>query len=416
MEYFVELKRKLVIILSLTVAIFLLTAFVVNYSVSKNAIINNLSNKELPLTANAVVADLNDERLGLVLNTAPSDYQKRYLNAVNYGIDNQKLNQMLDLYYQEYGHNVYIVNHALEIIAHNSQSMMGSARNLTELSQFTKITQTLSKEQSTYEVNYQGDTFLVKTRYLPNAEWYLFVDTSTSQATASLKESLYLNLFIGLLATLSAFGLTHLGINRYEGLVKQKFSDMSATDSLTGLANRYTFDILIGHILANAKRTHTPTSLVFIDMDTLKIATSQYNSIDIQTIIQQAGECIKNSIRASDVGCRWTEDKFLLILNNCLPDKATAIAQKITQTIQHTLALLPNATAIPLNISAGVSEYHLNDTVESLIERTERALVHAQSQAHHKVMYVQAPYHTPTYLTRRLDNKQGDIKAVQMQA
>lgn len=416
MEHFLELKRKLALTLSLAIAVSLLVAFVVNYSVSKNSIINGLVNKELPLTANAVVADLNDERLGLFLNAAPSDYQKKYLSEINYGVDRSKLNELLDLYYQEYGHNIYLINNAGQVIAHNSQSMIGTAKNLNELSQFNTLAQTLNKQQSAYEIQHQGETFLVNARYLPNTDWYLLVDTSATQATASLREAFYLNMFICLLASLSIFGLTHLAISRYEWRIKQKFSDMSASDTLTGLANRYTFDILIGHILANAKRTQTPVSLVLIDMDLMKSAVLEHGNIAIQNMIQQVGATIKGSIRASDVGCRWTEDKFLITLNNCLPEKATSIAQKLTQSIQHTLALYPVTASMQLSISAGVSEYHINDTVETLIERTERALVHAQSQTHHKVMYIQAPYYTPTYMTRRLNNKNGDLKAVQMQA
>ncbi len=416
MEHFLELKRKLALTLSLAIAVSLLVAFVVNYSVSKNSIINGLINKELPLTANAVVADLNDERLGLFLNTAPSDYQKRYLSEINYGVDRSKLNELLNLYYQEYGHNIYLINNSGQVIAHNSQSMIGAAKNLNELSQFNTLTQTLNKQQSTYEIQHQGETFLINARYLPNTDWYVLVDTSATQATANLREAFYLNMFICLLASLSIFGLTHLAISRYEWRIKQKFSDMSASDTLTGLANRYTFDILIGHILANAKRTQTPVTLILIDMDLMKSAVLEHGSIAIQNMIQQVGATIKGSIRASDVGCRWTEDKFLITLNNCLPEKATSIAQKLTQSIQHTLALYPATASMQLNISAGVSEYHINDTVETLIERTERALVHAQSQSHHKVMYIQAPYYTPTYMTRRLNNKNGDIKAVQMQA
>ncbi|MFO1391028.1 MAG: diguanylate cyclase [Agitococcus sp.] len=416
MEHFLELKRKLALTLSLAIAVSLLVAFVVNYSVSKNSIINGLINKELPLTANAVVADLNDERLGLFLNTAPSDYQKRYLSEINYGVDRNKLNELLNLYYQEYGHNIYLINNSGQVIAHNSQSMIGAAKNLNELSQFNTLTQTLNKQQSAYEIQHQGETFLINARYLPNTDWYVLVDTSATQATANLREAFYFNMFICLLASLSIFGLTHLAISRYEWRIKQKFSDMSASDTLTGLANRYTFDILIGHILANAKRTQTPVTLILIDMDLMKSAVLEHGSIAIQNMIQQVGATIKGSIRASDVGCRWTEDKFLITLNNCLPEKATSIAQKLTQSIQHTLALYPATASMQLNISAGVSEYHINDTVETLIERTERALVHAQSQSHHKVMYIQAPYYTPTYMTRRLNNKNGDIKAVQMQA
>jgi GGDEF domain-containing protein len=108
------------------------------------------------------------------------------------------------------------------------------------------------------------------------------------------------------------------------------------------------------------------------------------------------------------------EDKFLITLNNCLPEKATRIAESLRLNINDYLTT--HAKTMNLNLSAGVTNYHVNDTVDTLVERIERALVHAQSQDNNKVMYVQAPYYTPTYMTRRLNNPLGDIKAVQMQA
>lgn len=416
MEHFLELKRKLALTLSFAIAIALLIAFVINYSVSKVSIINALVNKELPLTASAVMADLRDERLGLFLNSAPSDYQKRYLSNIDYGLDRAKLNEMLDLYHQEYGHNIYLVNQEMQIVARNNQSIVSDKKNLFELNDFKAFTQVLNKDTSSYELQHEGDTVLINAHYLPSLDWYLLVDTNATQATASLRDALYLNIFVCLFASLSIFGLTHIAISRYQWQIKQKLSDMSSSDTLTGLANRYTFDILIGHILANAKRTQTPISLILLDMDLIKSAVLEHGSLTTEKIVQQVGHIIKASIRASDVGCRWSEDKFLITLNNCLPDKATSIAQNLTLNIQQAMIQHPVADNMQLNISAGVADYHVNDTLDSLIERTERALVHAQSQTHHKVMYVQAPYYTATHLTRRLNNKQHDIKAVQMQA
>jgi diguanylate cyclase (GGDEF)-like protein len=416
MEHFLELKRKLALTLSFAIAIALLIAFVINYSVSKVSIINALVNKELPLTASAVMADLRDERLGLFLNSAPSDYQKRYLSNIDYGLDRAKLNEMLDLYHQEYGHNIYLVNQDMQIVARNNQSIVSDKKNLFEINDFKAFTQALNKDTSSYELQHQGDTVLINAHYLPSLDWYLLVDTNATQATASLRDALYLNIFICLFASLSIFGLTHIAISRYQWQIKQKLSDMSSSDTLTGLANRYTFDILIGHILANAKRTQTPISLILVDMDLIKSAVLEHGSLTTEKIVQQVGHIIKASIRASDVGCRWSEDKFLITLNNCLPDKATSIAQNLTLNIQQAMIQHPVADNMQLNISAGIADYHVNDTLDSLIERTERALVHAQSQTHHKVMYVQAPYYTATHLTRRLNNKQHDIKAVQMQA
>lgn len=416
MEHFLELKRKLALTLSFAIAIALLIAFVINYSVSKVSIINALVNKELPLTASAVMADLRDERLGLFLNSAPSDYQKRYLSNIDYGLDRAKLNEMLDLYHQEYGHNIYLVNQEMQIVARNNQSIVSDKKNLFEINDFKAFTQVLNKDTSSYELQHKGDTVLINAHYLPSLDWYLLVDTNATQATASLRDALYLNIFVCLFASLSIFGLTHIAISRYQWQIKQKLSDMSSSDTLTGLANRYTFDILIGHILANAKRTQTPISLILLDMDLIKSAVLEHGSLTTEKIVQQVGHIIKASIRASDVGCRWSEDKFLITLNNCLPDKATSIAQNLTLNIQQAMIQHPVADNMQLNISAGVADYHVNDTLDSLIERTERALVHAQSQTHHKVMYVQAPYYTATHLTRRLNNKQHDIKAVQMQA
>lgn len=416
MEHFLELKRKLALTLSFAIAIALLIAFVINYSVSKVSIINALVNKELPLTASAVMADLRDERLGLFLNSAPSDYQKRYLSNIDYGLDRAKLNEMLDLYHQEYGHNIYLVNQEMQIVARNNQSIVSDKKNLFEINDFKAFTQVLNKDTSSYELQHEGDTVLINAHYLPSLDWYLLVDTNATQATASLRDALYLNIFVCLFASLSIFGLTHIAISRYQWQIKQKLSDMSSSDTLTGLANRYTFDILIGHILANAKRTQTPISLILVDMDLIKSAVLEHGSLTTEKIVQQVGHIIKASIRASDVGCRWSEDKFLITLNNCLPEKATSIAQNLTLNIQQAMIQHPVADNMQLNISAGVADYHVNDTLDSLIERTERALVHAQSQTHHKVMYVQAPYYSATHLTRRLNNKQHDIKAVQMQA
>lgn len=95
---------------------------------------------------------------------------------------------------------------------------------------------------------------------------FLFVDTSEYQATAKIRQSFYLNIFICIFATMVMAWLTYIAINRYQWQINQKLSDMSSSDSLTGLVNRYTFDILIHHLLANAKRNQQPVSVVMLDL------------------------------------------------------------------------------------------------------------------------------------------------------
>lgn len=410
MEHFVELKRKLALTLSFAIAFSLLVAFVINYSVSKASLKESLTKNQLPLTASMIASDLQNERLGLIINPRPSDYQKRYLNSINYGLNKDKLVQMLDLYKQQYGHNIYLTNAQGAIIAHNVGSNIDGQINLTDSPQLQNIFNSLDKKSNgSYEYASNGENFLVNSHYLADLDWFLFVDTSEYQATAKIRESFYLNIFICLFATIVMVWLTYIAINRYQWQINQKLSDMSSSDSLTGLTNRYTFDILVHHLLANAKRQQLPVSVVMLDLSSLK---QHQQTVHIDSLIQKAGQFIKTSIRASDVGCRWSEDKFLVTFNNCLQDKAATISESLRANIEH---LLAKELGSEITIHAGLTDYYANDTIETLLERTERALVHAQSQNGNKMMYVQPPYYTPTYLTRRI-NKQLDVKAVQMQA
>jgi len=139
MEHFVELKRKLALTLSLAIAFSLLVAFVINYSVSKASLKESLIKNQLPLTASMITSDLQNERLGLIINPRPSDYQKRYLNSINYGLNKEKLVQMLDLYKKQYGHNIYLTNAQGVIIAHNAGSNIDGQLNLTDAPQLQSI-------------------------------------------------------------------------------------------------------------------------------------------------------------------------------------------------------------------------------------------------------------------------------------
>jgi hypothetical protein len=117
---------------------------------------------------------------------------------------------MLDLYHEEYGHNIYLVNKEMQVVARNNQSIVSNKSSLLEINDFKAFTQALNKDTSSYEIQYQGDTVLINARYLSSLEWYLLVDTNATQATASLRDALYLNIFVGLFASLSI-----LGVNAY---------------------------------------------------------------------------------------------------------------------------------------------------------------------------------------------------------
>lgn len=415
MEQFLELKRKLTLTLGIAIALSFMIALLISYSVAKVSIHNSLVNKELPLTASTVSSDLQDDALGVFLNPNPTAYQRKYLNDVDYGLDREKLNSVLNLYKKAYNHNIYFVDMQGKVIASTRDDGVTKDSNLYQTAGLTEVIGNIvSAKRGSYQYNYNGQTYLLNVRHLPNLDWLLFVDTSEEEATANIRHALYLNIFICLFITLAVVGLTNIAINRYQWQLKQKLAEMSASDSLTGLANRYTFDIIINHILANAQRNQVPVSLIFVDIDLLRNIKDQFGREHAEIMIKQIGNLIKNSIRASDVGCRWSEDKFLITLNKCHGEKAQVIAEALRMNIENSI-LAQHMPSLKTTLSIGVTQYNANDSVISLVERVERALAQAQEQGGNKVVYLKPPHYTPNTISRTFA-KQLESRTLQMPA
>ena len=400
MEQFLELKRKLTLTLCIAVACSFMVALLISYSVAKATIHNSLVNKELPLTASTVSSDLQDDTLGIFLNPNPSVDQRKYLNAIDYGLDRERLNTVLNLYKKAYNHNIYFVDMSGQVQASTRSDGITKGSDLYKISGLTDvISDIMTSKRGSYQYQHNGQTYLLNVRHLPHLNWMLFVDTNEDDATANIRHALYLNLFICLFITLIVVGLINVAINRYQWQLKQKLAEMSASDSLTGLANRYTFDIIINHILANAQRNQVPVSLIFMDIDLLRQLSDPFGREHGEIIIKQIGSLIKNSIRASDIGCRWSEDKFLITLNKCHGEKAQVIADALRLNIENTI-LSQHMPTMKTRLNLGVTQYNPNDTVLSLVERVERALAQAQEQEGNKVVYIKPPHYTPHTISR----------------
>ncbi|PTQ90650.1 diguanylate cyclase (GGDEF)-like protein [Agitococcus lubricus] len=412
MEQFLELKRKLTLTLSIAIGLSFLIALLISYSVAKVSIHNALVKKELPLIATTVASDLQDDSLGILLNANPTAYQRKYLNAVDYGLDREKLNSILNLYKKAYNHNIYFVDLEGHVIASTRDDGIRKSADIYQLEGLRQIAgQITSSQRGSYEYDYQGERYLLTVRHLPNLNWLLFVDTSEDEALANVRNAFYLNLFICLFVTLAIVGLTHIAINRYQWQLKQKLASMAISDTLTGLANRYSFDIIINHILANAQRNQIPVSLIFIDIDLFRTISHQYGHELGERIIKQMGSLIKNSIRASDVGCRWSDDKFLITLNKCHGEKAQIIAEALRMNIENSI-LSQELKGVKTTLSIGITQYNPNDNVVSLLERVERALIQAQAEGGNKAVYLKPPHYTPN----TMGVKRLALNSAQMQA
>jgi diguanylate cyclase (GGDEF)-like protein len=117
-----------------------------------------------------------------------------------------------------------------------------------------------------------------------------------------------------LTAAFGAFLLIILNIAsaRRINALERDLRDMSLTDPLTQLQNRRGFYLLGEQALLIAKRTHSPLTVLFIDVDGLKIVNDTLGHDMGSQLIVDVGDLLRVSFRTSDVVARIGGDEFAI--------------------------------------------------------------------------------------------------------
>ncbi|MEI8169511.1 MAG: diguanylate cyclase [Rhodoferax sp.] len=124
----------------------------------------------------------------------------------------------------------------------------------------------------------------------------------------------------------------------------QQLARQSATDGLTGLANRRCFDELLATEWQRAARSGTSLSLLMIDIDYFKRFNDRYGHLAgddcLRLVASVLGQCAR---RAGDVAARYGGEEFVLLLPGADAERACDTAQKCLEKMQS--AAMPHAAS-----------------------------------------------------------------------
>lgn len=155
-----------------------------------------------------------------------------------------------------------------------------------------------------------------------------------------------------------------------------------ATDALTGLGNRRSFDAAIQSAWARAVRERTGISLILIDIDHFKPFNDTYGHLEGDRVIRAAADAVRN---AADHECtfRFGGEEFAVVL----PGVAVVDAVRAGATIQRAIEDLrwPHAAGVNghVTVSLGVAEAFPASAPlapEALIGAADRALYGAKQE------------------------------------
>ena len=164
---------------------------------------------------------------------------------------------------------------------------------------------------------------------------------------------------------------------------------MSATDPLTGLANRRRFDEALATETLRARRAGKPMALAMIDVDHFKKFNDLYgHQGGDDTLRQVAAVMAAHARRPSDLIARYGGEEIAMILPETPIDDALRILDAIRADIE--TRQLPHAGA-PLghvSVSIGIAALNapLPDAAAVLIAAADQALYRAKDGGRNRVV------------------------------
>lgn len=100
-------------------------------------------------------------------------------------------------------------------------------------------------------------------------------------------------------------------------------------DPLTGLVNRSEFESQLQALWARARREGSTHGLLFIDLDQFKLVNDTCGHSVGDHLLKQVSRLLADAVRSRDTLARLGGDEFGILLEDCDPEQAERVAQKI---------------------------------------------------------------------------------------
>lgn len=163
------------------------------------------------------------------------------------------------------------------------------------------------------------------------------------------------------------------------------------TDPLTNLFNRRFLQEYLPREVAKAKRVAGSFAVLMIDLDFFKRINDIFGHEAGDIVLKNVAILLKNSIRESDVACRYGGEEFVLVLSEVSTDGAGKKAEGIRKAVMDLALAIRQKSLGRVSTSIGVAVYpdHGVD-MDSLLRAADEALYEAKENGRNCVVMSEA--------------------------
>jgi diguanylate cyclase (GGDEF)-like protein len=155
-------------------------------------------------------------------------------------------------------------------------------------------------------------------------------------------------------------------------------------DPLLRLWNHRAILDLLGTELNRAKRSHTPLSVFFADLDSFKHVNDNYGHLVGDDVLRNAAERMSGTVREYDHVGRYGGEEFLVVLPDCTAEAAREVAERVRQHIGDG-PIVTAPTQVLITVSIGVAQWRPGQEIHDLLRGADAAMYRAKQSGRNRV-------------------------------
>jgi diguanylate cyclase (GGDEF)-like protein len=336
---------------------------------------NNSDSNEINIDHNEFMGT----SLFMFINHKIFDDDFHLLGVTGVGLKTSYIDEMLKRFRLKYKFNVFFLDESGQLII--SEKRENAPIYLNKVPVLDELHQDLNNTGSQiYEYTKDNNTYLFNRKYIPELDLYLVVEAKIDDFTDKVETTLYWNIAITLLLTLVITLMVLLYVRR----MHTHLNNLANNDALTGLPNRRTFNEKLARSLLLTKRSESPSSIIFLDVDNFKeINDSKGHDIG-DRVLKELSELLTSGLRNSDFVARWGGEEFIIMLSGSDTDKASLAAEKLRTLIENN-ETLQGLVDSPVTASFGVTAIKEGDNIDVIFKRADRALYQSKADGKNRV-------------------------------
>ena len=157
--------------------------------------------------------------------------------------------------------------------------------------------------------------------------------------------------------------------------------ELSSRDPLTGLANRRHFELTLASEVDRVARAGEPALVLMIDVDHFKKVNDAHGHPAGDGVLRAIAHALHECIRPMDTVARFGGEEFAMILPNCAPSFAQAVAERIRLRVQAmTITISPGVEVrVTVSIGGAFAPQWVRSSALLWVERADQQLYRAKS-------------------------------------